>query len=65
VVGETRSDAGEAWGLFLRWRDREGRPHQWSIPRRMIHRPGNEIAEEPVAESLPASADRQGHLPKA
>jgi hypothetical protein len=46
VVGETRSEFGEAWGLLLRWYDREGRAHRWAIPRRMIHRQGNEIAEE-------------------
>ncbi len=46
VVGLTRDVAGEGWGVLLRWRDREGRQHQWAIPRRMIHRPGSEIAEE-------------------
>jgi putative DNA primase/helicase len=45
IVGETRSDVGDAWGLMLRWRDREGVPHSWAIPRRLIHRPGNDIAE--------------------
>ncbi len=61
VVGETRSDTGEAWGLFLRWRDREGRLHQWAIPRRLIHRPGNEIAEELEDAGLSCGPDTRAH----
>ena len=61
VVGETRSDFGEAWGLLLRWRDREGRPHQWAIPRRLIHRPGNEIAEELEHAGLSCGSDGRAH----
>jgi len=61
VVGETRSDTGEAWGVFLRWRDREGRPHQWAIPRRLIHRPGNEIAEELEHAGLSCGSDARAH----
>ncbi len=61
VVGETRSDVGEAWGLLLRWRDREGRPHQWAIPRRLIHRPGNEIAEELEHAGLSCGSDARAH----
>lgn len=61
VMGETRTDAGEAWGLFLRWRDREGRQHQWAIPRRLIHRPGNEIAEELEHAGLACGPDARAH----
>ncbi len=61
VVGETRTDAGESWGVFLRWRDREGRPHQWAIPRRLIHRPGNEIAEELEHAGLSCGPDARAH----
>ncbi len=61
VVGETRSDVGEGWGLLLRWRDREGRAHQWAIPRRLIHRPGNEIAEELEHAGLSCGPDSRAH----
>ncbi len=60
-VGETRSDVGEGWGLLLRWRDREGRAHQWAIPRRLIHRPGNEIAEELEHAGLSCGPDARAH----
>lgn len=45
VVGETRDDTGQSWGLLLRWKDSDGRSHAWAIPRRLTHRPGHEIAE--------------------
>jgi uncharacterized protein (DUF927 family) len=61
VVGLTRNDAGEAWGAFLRWRDTEGRRHQWAIPRRLIHRPGNEIAEELEHAGLSCGSDSRAH----
>ena len=61
VVGETRSDVGEAWGLLLRWHDREGRVHRWAIPRRMTHRQGNEIAEELEAAGLSCGSDGRAH----
>ena len=61
VLGETRNDSGEAWGLLLRWRDREGRPHQWAIPRRLIHRQGHEIAEELEAAGLSCGPDSRAH----
>ena len=61
AMGETRTDAGEAWGLLLRWRDREGRQHQWPIPRRLIHRPGNEIAEELEQAGLACGPDARAH----
>jgi len=61
VLGETRSDVGESWGLLLRWRDREGRLHQWAIPRRLIHRPGNEIAEQLEHAGLSCGPDARAH----
>lgn len=61
VVGETRSDFGEAWGLLLRWHDREGRPHQWAIPRRLIHQQGNEIAGELEHAGLSCGPDGRAH----
>ena len=61
VIGETRSDIGEAWGLLLQWRDREGREHRWAIPRKMIHRPGNEIAGELENAGLSCGSSAAAH----
>ncbi|WP_342627199.1 DUF927 domain-containing protein [Nguyenibacter vanlangensis] len=46
VVAETNDGTGQAWGLLIRWVDRDGRTHQWSIPKRLVHGEGKEIAGE-------------------
>jgi len=61
VVGQTRSEVGEDWGILLRWRDRDGRTHCWAIPRRLIHRHGNEIAEELENAGLSCGSDENAH----
>ena len=61
VIGETRSDTGDGWGLLLQWRDRENRDHQWAIPRKMIHRPGNEIAAELENAGLSCGSSAASH----
>ena len=61
VIGETRSDIGDDWGLLLRWRDREARDHQWAIPRKMVHRPGNEIAGELENAGLSCGSSAAAH----
>jgi uncharacterized protein (DUF927 family) len=61
VVGETRSDAGEAWGVLFRWQDRDGHPHQWAIPRRLVHDQGNSIAAELEDAGLECGSDGTAH----
>ncbi|WP_439597969.1 DUF927 domain-containing protein [Falsiroseomonas sp.] len=46
VVGEANDGTGMDWGLVIRWRDRDEREHQWSVPKRLIHADGSRIAEE-------------------
>jgi uncharacterized protein (DUF927 family) len=36
VLGEARDAAGEGWSLWLRWKDRDGRPHTWPMPARLL-----------------------------
>ncbi|MDR3428095.1 DUF927 domain-containing protein [Silvimonas sp.] len=45
ILGEARTSIGGEWGLFLRWRDRDGRLHEWALPKSLLHREGNAIAE--------------------
>ncbi|MGG5811446.1 DUF927 domain-containing protein [Falsiroseomonas sp. CW058] len=46
VVGEANDGTGNNWGLVIRWKDRDERQHQWSVPKRFVHADGNRIAEE-------------------
>lgn len=36
VMAESRPDGNDARGLLLRWRDRDGNVHQWTMPRAML-----------------------------
>ncbi len=46
IVAETNDGGGLGWGLLLRWLDRDGRVHEWAVPRRLIHGDGRELAGE-------------------
>ena len=36
LVAESRPDTADEWGLLLRWKDRDGTPHEWIVPRRLL-----------------------------
>lgn len=36
VLAETRPDGNDAWGVLLRWKDRDGVVHQWIMPRALL-----------------------------
>ena len=61
VVGETNDGAGQDWGLHLRWHDRDGRAHQWAVPKRMVHADGNAIAAELEHLGLHCAPTRAAH----
>jgi len=46
VVAETNDGNGLGWGLLIRWQDRDRRTHEWSIPKKMVHGEGRDIAGE-------------------
>ncbi len=61
VVGETNDGAGQEWGVHLRWRDRDGRVHQWIVPKRLVHTEGGAIAAELESRGLHCSHTRSAH----
>jgi uncharacterized protein (DUF927 family) len=64
VVAESRDAGGSEWGLFIRWRDRDGRRHEWAMPRRMVHAEGNAIAEQLEAAGLTCGIGNAHHYLK-
>lgn len=46
ILGETRSAAGDAWGPLLKWRDRDGREHEWIMPRRLLAGEASEVRQK-------------------
>jgi putative DNA primase/helicase len=61
VVAETCDESGNGWGVLLRWKDRDNRPHQWAMPRRLVHADGNTIAAELEDAGLTCAATRTAH----
>jgi putative DNA primase/helicase len=43
ALAETRDATGRAWGVLLSWLDREGRPHEWAMPRALLAGDGAEV----------------------
>ncbi len=52
VTAEARTSDGQEWGLLLRWRDRDGRAHEWVMPRKLVHADGATISEMLEASGL-------------
>jgi uncharacterized protein (DUF927 family) len=65
VMGETRPDDGKGWGLLLRWQDRDGRPHDWIVPRALLQADAGEVRARLAACTLdvrPTDAARRAFL---
>lgn len=43
VVAETRDASGGSWGVLLRWKDHDGRQHEWAMPRAMLAGDGTDF----------------------
>lgn len=57
VAGECRGRDGNGWGLWLRWRDREGRVKAWAMPSRLLMVAPGELEAELVQRGLRVSAE--------
>jgi hypothetical protein len=61
VVARTSNDQHEEHGLLLRWADHDWHPHQWAMPKNMVHLDGNAIAAELELAGLSCRATRTAH----
>lgn len=55
VVAESRPKGNDAWGLLLRWRDRDGVTHIWNMPRAMLSGDATELRARFAACGLDVS----------
>jgi putative DNA primase/helicase len=62
VMGEARNGASEGWGLYLRWRDRDGHLHVWPMPARLLMAEPGALEAELVSRGLRLSADPAARL---
>lgn len=62
VMGEGRAPDGTGWGLWLRWRDGDGRLKSWLMPFRLLMVAPGEAEAELVDRGLRVSADPAARL---
>ncbi|WP_448192724.1 DUF927 domain-containing protein [Azospirillum sp. sgz301742] len=43
MVAETRDTAGGSWGVLLKWKDHDGREHEWAMPRALLAGDGTDF----------------------
>lgn len=36
LIARTRTQDGDGWGVLLHWKDADGRPHEWAMPRSLL-----------------------------
>jgi uncharacterized protein (DUF927 family) len=58
---ETSDETNNAHGLLLRFIDRADKPHEWAMPRRMVHSEGNVIAAALEDAGLSCGTSRKAH----
>jgi len=74
VVAECRDDAGSSWGRLLRWKDSDGRAHEWAMPisllagdgldvRRALLDGGLYVSTSPKARNLLTNYLASVHVP--
>lgn len=56
IVAESRPETGDEWGLLLRWQDRDGRSHEWLMPRRLLAGDAVAVREKLIACGLHVSS---------
>src|SRR6266446_4954990 len=52
VLAQTRDSRGSDWGLLLRWRDPDGRMHEWAMPREVLGGRGDELWRNLLRDGL-------------
>jgi putative DNA primase/helicase len=61
VLAETRDRHNQEWGVLLRWRDRDGREHQFSVARSLLAGDAREVRQALLSGGLhisPVMKDR-------
>lgn len=57
VMAQSREKLGTNWGLLLRWRDRDGRVHEWIMPSALLQTEGPEVRQRLAHQGLYVSAN--------
>jgi uncharacterized protein (DUF927 family) len=57
VLGQSRDQTGEAWGLWLQWRDPDGKAHRYAMPSELLMVEPGRLEAELMRRGLRISTD--------
>lgn len=60
IAAQTRDEQSDGWGLLIEWRDGDGEPHSWAMPRAMLASDGAAIRERLLDGGLYIAPTRSG-----
>ena len=60
IAAQTRDEQSDGWGLLIEWRDADGKPHSWAMPRAMLASDGAAIRERLLDGGLYIAPTRTG-----
>jgi putative DNA primase/helicase len=63
ILGKSRSPNGGDWGLWLRWRDGDGRVHQRLVPSAALHGDPATLCQSRASEGLHIERKNSGNSP--
>lgn len=52
ISAKTRDEKSDQWGRLLKWRDDDGKPHQWAMPLALLESDGTEVRGELTKQGL-------------
>ena len=61
ILGEARDTRSREWGLAIRWEDRDGITHQWSIPKAQAHGETADTFRELESCGLTCATSQRAH----
>ncbi len=52
IDADTRDSQNHAWGRWLRWDDRDGKPHTWAMPNELLYGESADVLRELASRGL-------------
>lgn len=59
IAAKTRDESSSAWGRLLKWKDADGRPHQWAMPMELLEGDGADVRRELAHHGLRIAPGRK------
>lgn len=60
IVADTRDASGDSWGRLLRWKDRDGKLHEWAMPMETLATDAGSVRARLMDGGLPTITTKAG-----